>query len=169
MYDEILPKYKKAAESRNQMNYYVRGTYTHNNTDFSEDVLHLADEGFEQISVEPVVADKTEDYALRMEDVPKLLAEYDRSADVSISCRLSIFSWMRSDASLAPPVSSMKRSRRSFSLSICCDSSSHSAIRLPMVSPGYASDGWLWSFPFSSTLFLTSPWSCGLNWRQAGR
>ncbi|MCM1416293.1 MAG: thioether cross-link-forming SCIFF peptide maturase [bacterium] len=79
-YDEILPKYKKAAASRNQMNYYVRGTYTHNNTDFSEDVIHLADEGFEQISVEPVVAEKTEDYALRAEDVPKLLAEYDRLA-----------------------------------------------------------------------------------------
>lgn len=79
-YDEILPKYKKAAKSRNQMNYYVRGTYTHNNTDFCEDVLHLANEGFEQISVEPVVADQKEDYALRMEDVPKLLSEYDRLA-----------------------------------------------------------------------------------------
>ena len=79
-YDEILPKYKKAAESRNQMNYYVRGTYTRNNTDFSEDVIHLADQGFEQISMEPVVADKKEDYALRMEDVPKLLSEYDRLA-----------------------------------------------------------------------------------------
>ena len=79
-YDEILPKYKKAAESRNQMNYYVRGTYTRNNTDFSEDVIHLADQGFEQITVEPVVADKKEDYALRMEDVPKLLSEYDRLA-----------------------------------------------------------------------------------------
>ncbi len=79
-YDEILPKYKKAAESRNQMNYYVRGTYTRNNTDFSEDVIHLADQGFEQISVEPVVADNKEDYALRMEDVPKLLSEYDRLA-----------------------------------------------------------------------------------------
>ncbi len=79
-YDEILPKYQKAAASRNQMNYYVRGTYTRNNTDFSEDVLHLADLGFEQISVEPVVADKKEDYALRMEDVPKLLSEYDRLA-----------------------------------------------------------------------------------------
>ena len=83
-YDEILPKYKKAAESRNQMNYYVRGTYTHNNTDFAADVIHLADEGFEQISVEPVVAEKKEDYALRMEDVPKLLAEYDRPQYKSI-------------------------------------------------------------------------------------
>ena len=48
-YDIIMPKFKKVAESRNQMNYYVRGTFTHNNLDFSEDVLHLADEGFEQI------------------------------------------------------------------------------------------------------------------------
>ena len=50
-YDIIMPKFKKVAESRNQMNYYVRGTFTHHNIDFSKDVLHLADEGFEQISV----------------------------------------------------------------------------------------------------------------------
>ena len=50
------------------MNYYVRGTFTHNNLDFSEDVLHLADEGFEQISVEPVVAQPTDSYAIREED-----------------------------------------------------------------------------------------------------
>ena len=55
-YDEVLPKYKKAAKSRNQMDYYVRGTFTRNNLDFAEDVKHLADEGFEQISMEPVVA-----------------------------------------------------------------------------------------------------------------
>ncbi|MBQ3516230.1 MAG: thioether cross-link-forming SCIFF peptide maturase, partial [Lachnospiraceae bacterium] len=64
-YDIIVPKFKKAAESRNQMNYYVRGTYTHYNTDFCEDVLHLADLGFEQISVEPVVAPDSEPYALK--------------------------------------------------------------------------------------------------------
>lgn len=52
-YDTIVPKFKKLAESRNQMNYYVRGTFTHNNLDFAEDVKHLADLGFEQISVEP--------------------------------------------------------------------------------------------------------------------
>lgn len=55
-YDIIVPKFKKVAESRGQMNYYVRGTFTHNNLDFSKDVLHLADLGFKQISVEPVVA-----------------------------------------------------------------------------------------------------------------
>ncbi len=79
-YDTIVPKFQKVAESRNQMNYYVRGTFTRNNLDFAEDVAHLADLGFEQISVEPVVAEPEDDYALREEDLPKLLAEYDRLA-----------------------------------------------------------------------------------------
>lgn len=76
-YDKIVPKFIKAADSRNQMNYYVRGTYTHNNLDFANDVLHLADLGFEQISVEPVVADPSEDYAIKEEDIDTLLAQYD--------------------------------------------------------------------------------------------
>ncbi len=79
-YDIIMPKFKKVAESRNQMNYYVRGTFTHNNLDFSNDVLHLADEGFEQISVEPVVAADDEPYAIRKEDLPKIFEEYDKLA-----------------------------------------------------------------------------------------
>lgn len=79
-YDEVVPKYQHVAESRNQMNYYVRGTFTHHNLDFAEDVRHLADLGFEQISVEPVVAADTEDYALREEDVPQILEEYDKLA-----------------------------------------------------------------------------------------
>lgn len=79
-YDAIVPKFQKLAESRGQRNYYVRGTFTRYNKDFAEDVLHLADLGFEQISVEPVVASPKEDYALREEDIPELLAEYDRLA-----------------------------------------------------------------------------------------
>ncbi|MDE6312432.1 MAG: thioether cross-link-forming SCIFF peptide maturase [Lachnospiraceae bacterium] len=79
-YDLIVPKFQKVAESRNQTNYYVRGTFTRNNLDFSEDVLHLADLGFEQISVEPVVAAETEDYALRKEDVPMICQQYDKLA-----------------------------------------------------------------------------------------
>ena len=79
-YDIIMPKFKKVAESRNQMNYYVRGTFTHNNLDFSEDVLHLADEGFEQISVEPVVAQPTDSYAIREEDLPVIFEQYDKLA-----------------------------------------------------------------------------------------
>ncbi len=80
-YDEIIPKYIKAAESRDQMNYYVRGTYTHFNTDFAADVMHLADLGFKQISVEPVVAPANEAYALTEEDIPGLLEQYDILAD----------------------------------------------------------------------------------------
>lgn len=53
-YDLIVPKFQKFAESRNQTNYYVRGTFTHHNLDFSKDVLHLADLGFQQISVEQI-------------------------------------------------------------------------------------------------------------------
>lgn len=79
-YDLVVPKFQKVAESRDQMNYYVRGTFTRNNLDFSKDVEHLAELGFEQISVEPVVAPKEEDYAIREEDIPKLLEEYDSLA-----------------------------------------------------------------------------------------
>ena len=76
-YDYIIPKFKEMAESRNQTNYYVRGTFTHYNTDFASDVLSLADDGFKQISVEPVVAPETEDYAIKASDLPKIMEEYD--------------------------------------------------------------------------------------------
>ena len=80
-YDLILPKYLKLAESRKQTNYYVRGTFTHNNLDFSEDVKHLAELGFKQISVEPVVAQPEEPYAITEEDLPVLFEEYDKLAN----------------------------------------------------------------------------------------
>ena len=79
-YDLIVPKFQQFAESRHQDKYYVRGTFTHYNLDFSEDVLHLADLGFKQISVEPVVAEPKEPYAIREEDLPKLFGEYDKLA-----------------------------------------------------------------------------------------
>ena len=79
-YDLVIPKFKKVAESRNQTNYYVRGTFTHFNKDFAADVCHLADMGFEQISVEPVVAPESEAYALVEADIPQILEEYDKLA-----------------------------------------------------------------------------------------
>ncbi|HIZ44664.1 MAG TPA: thioether cross-link-forming SCIFF peptide maturase [Firmicutes bacterium] len=79
-YDIIMPKFKKFAEKRGSKSYYVRGTFTRYNLDFSKDVLHLADEGFDQISVEPVVAPPSADYAIREEDLPKILSEYDELA-----------------------------------------------------------------------------------------
>ena len=79
-YDFILDKFKTVAESRNQQKYYVRGTFTHYNLDFVKDVLSLADEGFEQISVEPVVAGPEEPYAIREEDIPQICEGYDELA-----------------------------------------------------------------------------------------
>ena len=79
-YELILPKFKKAADARHQTDYYARGTFTHFNTDFDKDVLHLADLGFKQISVEPVVAKPTEDYAIKDEDIAAICEAYDRLA-----------------------------------------------------------------------------------------
>ncbi|MCI9501079.1 MAG: thioether cross-link-forming SCIFF peptide maturase [Hungatella sp.] len=79
-YDLIVPKFQKFADSRNQTNYYVRGTFTRNNLDFSKDVLHFADLGFKQMSMEPVVASPKEPYAIREEDLPQILEEYDKLA-----------------------------------------------------------------------------------------
>lgn len=77
-YDAILPNFLKLAESRNQKDYYMRGTYTHYNTDFVSDVIHMADLGFKELSMEPVVAPASADYALTESDLPKLFDEYDR-------------------------------------------------------------------------------------------
>ena len=76
-YDMIVPRFQKMAELRHQEGYYVRGTYTHYNTDFAKDILHIADLGFKQVAMEPVVADPKEDYALKEEDLPVLLNQYD--------------------------------------------------------------------------------------------
>ena len=83
-YDLIVPKFQKLADSRNQERYYVRGTFTRNNLDFSNDVLHFADLGFKQMSIEPVVGDESDPYAIREEDIPKICEEYDRLAKLMI-------------------------------------------------------------------------------------
>ncbi len=79
-YDIIVPKFQKFAKSRNQANYYVRGTFTRHNLDFSKDVIHYANLGFKQLSMEPVVASKEEEYAIREEDIPTICKEYDNLA-----------------------------------------------------------------------------------------
>ena len=79
-YDLIVPKFQKFAKSRAGKDYYVRGTFTRNNLDFSEDVKHFADLGFDQMSIEPVVGAEDEPYAIRKEDLPKIMEEYDKLA-----------------------------------------------------------------------------------------
>ena len=86
-YDTIVPKFIDLTESRNQDNYYVRGTFTAKNLHFSEDVLHMADLGFKQTSVEPVVAPETEDYALTEEHIPVVFAEYEKLAEEYVKRR----------------------------------------------------------------------------------
>ncbi len=83
-YDLIVPKFQKLADSRNQERYYVRGTFTRNNLDFSKDILHFVDLGFQQMSVEPVVGDETDPYAIRKEDLPRIMEEYDKLAKIMI-------------------------------------------------------------------------------------
>ena len=79
-YDTLLPKFLDMVESRNQDNYYIRGTFTAYNKDFAEDVLHFADLGFKQTSVEPVVTPETEDYALTEADIPEVFEQYEKLA-----------------------------------------------------------------------------------------
>ncbi len=81
-YDSMMPKFKRLVEKRGDGQYYVRGTFTKFNKDFAEDVLHLNQEGFDQISVEPVVADPNLDYALTWDDLPEVFAEYERLAKI---------------------------------------------------------------------------------------
>lgn len=80
-YDVIVPKFQKLVSQRpKDKYYYVRGTFTRNNLDFSKDINHFADLGFELTSVEPVVDDESNPFALREEDLPKIFEEYENYA-----------------------------------------------------------------------------------------
>lgn len=76
-YDTIVPKFRKFAAARGERNYYVRGTYTHYNTDFTNDLFHMADLGFTQLSMEPVVCAPGDPCALTKEDLPVLFEQYE--------------------------------------------------------------------------------------------
>lgn len=76
-YDIILPKFKKLVEARGGKGYYMRGTYTHYNTDFTEDIFHMADMGFTELSMEPVVCPPDSPFALTEEDLPVLFEQYE--------------------------------------------------------------------------------------------
>jgi len=78
-YDMILPKYQKLVAGRGDKEYYVRGTFTNKNLDFSDDVFALNEAGFDQISIEPVVGDD-DIYALTEKDLPAVFAEYEKLA-----------------------------------------------------------------------------------------
>lgn len=81
-YDVIVPKFQKFAAARKAAGkeYYVRGTFTHRNIDFTEDLLHLASLGFDQLSMEPVVCAPDDPFALTEADLPVIEAQYERLA-----------------------------------------------------------------------------------------
>lgn len=83
-YDIFVPKFQKLVEKRlegDNKEYYARGTFTKHNLDFAQDVYHIADDlGFDQLSVEPVIADASEPYAITEEDLPAIFAEYEKLA-----------------------------------------------------------------------------------------
>ncbi len=87
-YEQIVPNFKKVVDNRDKL-YYVRGTFTRKNLDFSNDIFHLADLGFESLSIEPVVTDPREDYALKEEDLDTIFKEYDKVADEYIKRKLA--------------------------------------------------------------------------------
>lgn len=79
-YDTIVPKFQRFVEKRGDKSYYVRGTYTHYNVDFLQDILHMADLGFRELSMEPVVCDPADPCALTEEDLPKIFEQYEQLA-----------------------------------------------------------------------------------------
>jgi uncharacterized protein len=80
-YDQIIEKFRKMADARHQDKYYMRGTYTAYNKDFAADVLAMADLGFKETSIEPVVSSPDTDYALHEEDLPILFEQYEKLAE----------------------------------------------------------------------------------------
>ena len=76
-YDRIVPKFQKLVESRSGKGYYMRGTFTHANPDFTKDVFHMADLGFTELSMEPVVCAPDDPAALTEEDLPIVLEQYE--------------------------------------------------------------------------------------------
>lgn len=86
-YDQIVPKYQKLVAERGDKDYYARGTFTKYNLDFTEDVLHMADLGFDQVSVEPVVSDEKLEYSIKAGDLPRVCEEYEKLANALIQRR----------------------------------------------------------------------------------
>ncbi|WP_020060781.1 thioether cross-link-forming SCIFF peptide maturase [Bacillus sp. 123MFChir2] len=76
-YDYIVPKFQEFIEKRGDKEYYVRGTYTHNNVDFTNDIFHIADLGFDKLSMEPVICDPREPYALTEKDLQEIYNQYE--------------------------------------------------------------------------------------------
>ena len=83
-WDRIVPKFQNLVEARGHKNYYMRGTFTHANPDFLEDIREMLRLGFTELSMEPVVCDPSSPSALTEEDLPVVLAQYEELAELML-------------------------------------------------------------------------------------
>ena len=86
-WEKIVPKFQKLVQSRGGQNYYMRGTFTHANPDFLEDIKVMLDLGFRELSMEPVVAAEGDASALTEEDLPVVMEQYEKLAELMIQKR----------------------------------------------------------------------------------
>lgn len=86
-FDTIVPKFQKLIASRGDKDYYIRGTFTNHNLDFSKDVMLFHELGFEKTSMEPVVTDPNEEYAIREEHLDQILNEYEKLSEDYLKIR----------------------------------------------------------------------------------
>jgi len=83
-WEKIVPKFQKLVEARDGKDYYMRGTFTHANPDFLEDIKTMLDLGFTELSMEPVVGPETDPTSLTAEDMPIVMEQYEKLAELML-------------------------------------------------------------------------------------
>ncbi len=83
-WEKIVPKFQKLVKERDGKNYYMRGTFTHHNPDFLEDIKEMLSLGFKELSMEPVVAAENDPSALTEEDLPLVMKQYEELAELML-------------------------------------------------------------------------------------
>ena len=83
-WETIVPKFQKFVEAREGKGYYMRGTFTHHNPDFLEDIRKMLELGFSELSMEPVVCDASDPSALTEEDLPVVMEQYEKLAELML-------------------------------------------------------------------------------------
>ena len=86
-WDRVVPKFQKLVEARGGKNYYMRGTFTHANPDFLKDIETMLDLGFTELSMEPVVCAPDDPAALTEEDLPIVMDQYEKLAELMLRRR----------------------------------------------------------------------------------
>ncbi|MBR5437654.1 MAG: thioether cross-link-forming SCIFF peptide maturase [Clostridia bacterium] len=83
-WEKIVPKFQQLVNARDGKNYYMRGTFTHHNPDFLEDIKEMLSLGFKELSMEPVVCAPDDPSALTEEDLPVVMKQYEELAELML-------------------------------------------------------------------------------------